>query len=107
MVLKTVKGKVKLAHRNTTPEAQRGSVGTVQHISEFGTKGVWVVNSTPGSFYPQEGAMVYMVWEADRDTWPFWVSGKRENLIYSPWLKLRKNVYTIQAIVLRVVTPRR
>ena len=59
MGFKTLKGKVKVTHRNTTPEAQRGSIGIAAHIPEFGTKGVWVVNSTPESLYPQERVMVY------------------------------------------------
>jgi len=49
MVLKSVKGKVEVTHRNTTHEVQRGSIGTAPHIPEFGTKGGWVVNSTPRS----------------------------------------------------------
>jgi len=76
MGLETVKGKI--AHRNTTPEAQSGSVGIAPHIPDFVTKGVWVVNPTPGTLYPQERAMVYMVGEVDRDTGPVWMSGKRE-----------------------------
>jgi hypothetical protein len=105
MVLKSVKGKVQVTHRNTTHEVQRGSIGTAPHIPEFGTKGGWVVNSTPGSLYPQERAMVYLAWEADRDSGLIWMSGRREVLLPSPWFKLRKTNCTIQFINLIFMDP--
>jgi hypothetical protein len=106
MGFETVKGKVKLTHRNTTPEAQGGSTRMAPHIPEFVTTGVWVVNPTPGSLYPQERAMVYMVGDADRDTGPVWMSGKREKSLAFTVVRTPQNRLHYPGHILCAVTPR-